>query len=638
MEKEYEELGLIVTKEELFELIQGVNPHPQIKQYFADPNTGIYDRRLIVQYLQNFDNMPPESKQQWIQFEKFIKDDRLRQKYNGLITQGYYVPVALAKLNYEDDNTTAKIAYVAARYQDIPDSTITITDEDYADYYEENKEIFKEKTTCDISYVLFEVKPSMKDMQSAKEEMDAIYNEYKETNDVARFVKLNSDNRYDSSWKTEGQLPLQIDTAMFSGEIGTVTKPYLENEEFHIARLVDVAYRPDSMKASHILIAYQGALRANPEIQRTKDQAEQLADSLLGIVKRSPKKMETLIASFSDDPTAEQNKGDMGWFADGAMVWQFNEAVLKTKTGGITFAETPFGYHIIDVTGKKDDVKKVKVAMVDRTVLASNETYQQTFAKASKLASENKTEAEFNDAVTEGRFNKRSMPKVDEMSNYIAGLNSPRQIVRWAFNEETGVGDVSQVFDLEDMFVVAVVTAKSDGGYPPLSTDGALQKIGDSLLTLYFAGLPTVQSGEHIRIFDDSMREQLKEIGLDYDQLSPMIKSGKMFKGCTITGCIFTKKGVHDMAVIETIQDKVLKSYTKVLAAPPCPCPIEQWSNMIMGPQADFEYHLFKEWGFDVPLSAQKAFFTMLVGPRSCYLNSNEELEKLKSIVKLAGG
>jgi hypothetical protein len=59
---------------------------------------------------------------------------------------------------------------------------------------------------------------------------------------------------------------------------------------------------------------------------------------------------------------------------------------------------------------------------------------------------------------------------------------------------------------------------------------------------------------------------------------------------------------------------------------------------MIMGPQADFEYHLFKEWGFDVPLSAQKAFFTMLVGPRSSYLNSNEELEKLKSIVKLAGG
>jgi len=175
-------------------------------------------------------------------------------------------------------------------------------------------------------------------------------------------------------------------------------------------------------------------------------------------------------------------------------------------------------------------------------------------------------------------------------------------------------------------------------GYPPLSTDGVLQTIGGNLLTLYFAGLPTVQSEEHVRAFDDAMREELKEMGLDYDQLSPMIKSGKMFAGCTITGFICHKKGVHDMAFIEALQDRVLKSYAKVLALPPCACPTEQWSDMIMGPQADFEYQLFKKWGFDVPLSAQRAFFTIMVGPRSSCLNSNEEREKLRSIVSLAAG
>ena len=245
MEKEYEALGLAVTKAELFDLIQGPNPHDQIKQYFSDPNTGIYDRRLIVQYLQNFDNMPPEAKQQWIQFEKFIKDDRMNEKYKALVYQAYYVPKALAKLSYQDDNTTARISYVAARYQDIPDSTVNLTEDDYADYYEKNKGLFKEKATCDLSYVMFAVKPSMKDMESAKNEMNAIYTEFKETDNVARFVKLNSDNRYDSSWKMEGQLPLQIETPMFAGEIGDVTEPWLENDEFHIARLVDIAYRPD---------------------------------------------------------------------------------------------------------------------------------------------------------------------------------------------------------------------------------------------------------------------------------------------------------------------------------------------------------------------------------------------------------
>ena len=74
---------------------------------------------------------------------------------------------------------------------------------------------------------------------------------------------------------------------MFNSEIGTVTEPYLDNYVFTTARLVDVSYRPDSLKATHILIAYAGAMRANPEINRNKKEAEQLADSLFNVVKKS---------------------------------------------------------------------------------------------------------------------------------------------------------------------------------------------------------------------------------------------------------------------------------------------------------------------------------------------------------------
>ncbi|MFC1591158.1 hypothetical protein ACFL43_01405 [Thermodesulfobacteriota bacterium] len=173
-------------------------------------------------------------------------------------------------------------------------------------------------------------------------------------------------------------------------------------------------------------------------------------------------------------------------------------------------------------------------------------------------------------------------------------------------------------------------------GYPPLSTDGVLQKIDGSLLTLFFAGLPTVQSAAHIRIFDEALRGELQALGLDYDQLSGMVKSGQLFKGSTITGFVCPKKGVHDKELIETLQDRVLKSYARVLDAEPCACPVEQWADMIMGPQADFEYHLFKKWGFDVPLAAQRAFFTIMVGPRVSYLNTNEELQKLEAIAAMA--
>lgn len=173
-------------------------------------------------------------------------------------------------------------------------------------------------------------------------------------------------------------------------------------------------------------------------------------------------------------------------------------------------------------------------------------------------------------------------------------------------------------------------------GYPPLSTDGAIQNVRDNLLTLYFSGMPTVQSEEHIRIFDDAMQEELKELNLDYQLLSTAIKTGQLFRNCTITGFVYTKKDTHDTELLETLQDKALKSYTKVLASKPQRCPIELWTNTIMGPQADFEYHLFKKWGFDVPLSAQRAFFTMLMGPRISYLKSNEELKRLQAIMDLS--
>ena len=468
MEKEYDALGLTVTTEELFDLVQGPNPHPLIKQYFADPNTGQYNRTLIIDYLKNLDNLPVEAKQQWIQFEEYIRNDYLSTKYKALISNGYYIPNELAKMAYADDNNSANIAYIASSYADLADSLVDVTDADYEEYFEKNKERYEQNASREIEYVTFEIKPSMKDMEASRKDIDEIYTEFKLTTDIARFVKSASDTPYDSSWKAQGQLPVQIDSNMFNSEIGTVTEPYLNNYIFSTARLVDVSYRPDSLKASHILIAYAGALRANPEINRSKLQAEELADSLFNIVKKSSNKLTQLAIKFSDDGSIAQNAGDLGWFADGQMVYAFNQAVINTKIGGITKIETPFGYHIIKVTGKKEDVKKVKVAIVNREVIESNETYQKTFAKASKLASENKTIDTFNEAVTEEKMNKRTANNIQEMSNYISGLKNPRQIIHWAYNENTEVGDVSPVFDLEGMFVVAVLKSKTEEGYPSL--------------------------------------------------------------------------------------------------------------------------------------------------------------------------
>ena len=468
MDNEYEALGLSVTSEELFDLIQGPNPHALIKQYFVDQTTKQYDRNLVVQYLQNMESLPEAAKQQWIRFEKYIKDDRLREKFNTLISKGYYVTSDFANAVYAEKNDKADIDYVAAKFIDINDSLFNPTDADYAAYYEENKEKYKQEPSRDIEYVIFNIVPSAKDIEDSKKEIDQIAQELRETVDVARFVKVNSDKPLDTSWFAQGKLPVQIDSLMFNSEVGTVSEPYMLDNSFHVGRLMDVGYRPDSLKASHILIAFKGAYNARPEVIRDKNQASRLADSLFNVLKQKPAKMTELAKDFSNDPSVAQNNGDLGWFEDGKMIHSFNEAVYNTKVGKFTLAESIFGFHIIEVTGKKELVKKVKVAMVDREIYASDQTYQNTFAKASRIATECDNEDEFNKVVTEDRINKRTMPKLNKMSNYIAGLTNPRQIIRWAFNPETETGQVSNVFDLEDMFVVAVLTSKIDEEYPSL--------------------------------------------------------------------------------------------------------------------------------------------------------------------------
>ncbi len=468
MNKEYDELGIDVTTDELFDLIQGPNPYPLIKKYFVNRKTGKYDRRLVINYLKNLDRVSPKQKQQWITFEEYIKNDTKQKKFNTLIQIGYYVPKILAKMAYNEENDKANIEFEATRYPDVPDSLVKVTDADYQHYFDENKKRYEQKESRSIDFVLFNVKPSIRDTKKALKEAVATKTDFENTPNIGQFVRANSDAPYDSAWKAEGQLPVQIDSLMFHSKIGTVSKPYLESDSYYIARLVDIAYRPDSMKASHILIAYKGAMRANPAVNRTKEEANKLADSLYRIVKRNPRKITKLADKFSDDGTAKKNHGNLGWFADGHMIPTFNKAVFDTKVGHVTMVESPFGFHIIKVTGKKRPVRKVKVAIVKQEIIPSNETYQSTFAKASKLASENKTAKAFYEAIRKDHLHKRTMPKMDKMSNYIVSLKNPRQIVKWAFNEDTKVGEVSKVFDLEGQYVVAVLTEKFEKGYPSL--------------------------------------------------------------------------------------------------------------------------------------------------------------------------
>ena len=469
MAKQFDELGINVTIDELNDLIRGKNPHPYIIQSFKDPNTGQFDPKMVSNFLQNLDKVDPAMKDRYLMLEKAIKAERLNAKYNALITKGYYVPTAFAKREYEERSRTASVRIVGARYQFIPDKDVKLTDADYQKYYDENSYKFKQdRPTRDLEYVVFDVPASADDRKKIDADVMSLYEEFKTTGDAAAFVNSVSDSRYDSTWHKKGSLPARLDSMAFNAPAGTLFAPFEENNTYYIAKLMNAQARPDSMRASHILITYAGTGVSN-EIKRTKDAAKKLADSLLLVIKKDPKLFETLALTKSEDQTSAQKSGDLNWFSDGMMIPAINNTVVNGAIGEIKEVETNYGYHIVKITGKKEPVKKVKIAMVVRKIEPSGKTFQDIFAKANEFAANNPTIETFEKSVTAKNLNKREAPQMEAMTNTIPGINSPREIVRWVFNENTKKGDVSTVFDTDGSYVIAAVKDIRAKGILPLA-------------------------------------------------------------------------------------------------------------------------------------------------------------------------
>ncbi len=468
MGEEYDRLGISVTTDELFELVQGKNPHPYILQYFKDPNTQQYNPQLVINFLKQLETMEPAQRNNWLMLEKAIKEDRLKTKYNNLISKAYYTPKAFAKLDYEEKNTKYDIRVVAAGYQTIDDKTITLTDEDYKKYYEEHKYQFDQEASRDLYYVTYDLLPSETDRKATDKEVQTLYQEFLNATDLPTFVNANSDTKYDSSWRKERSLSPRLDSVMFNSPVGTIIPPFVENDAYSMAKLLDVQVRPDSLKANHILIAFQGSAVNDPKITRPKDKAKKVADSLMTVLSKNAGMFGVIAASVSDDASNKAKGGDLGWFIDGTMVGPFNKAVVDGKPGEIKLVETVFGYHLIQIMDKRAYGKKAKIAIVDRKIEASSQTIQDLYTKASEFAGENHNIDEFEKAVTKNNLNKRISESLKTSDNNLPGLNNSRQIVQWAFNEETKKGAVSSVFEVTGSYVVAVVKEVREKGIQPL--------------------------------------------------------------------------------------------------------------------------------------------------------------------------
>ena len=471
MTKEYEAVGINVSSDELYDQFMGETPHEWVVQSFRNAD-GSFNREMMEYYLQNLNSFSADARVQWMDFERAVKENCLEKKFNNLVKASYFVPTKLADKYYQNKNVKASADVIALRYNNIPDSTVVVTDKDNKAFYEENKYRYETDERRDIEYVVFEIKPSLEDRQEALKNVQNLKADFVATDNPINFVNANSDMRYDSTWMGRKDVSQQIEHAIFdSGNgVGYVFGPYEDEDAFNLVRIVDLQERSDSLRASHILISYAGARNSQDTI--SKEEAESKAKGLLEELKRNPKNeglFAELAGLYSSDPGSKEKGGDLDWFTDGVMVTPFNEFVMNNPVGTMDIVETDFGYHIIKVTGKTTPQPKARLAFLKHEITSSTKTYQSIFAEANKFVTENKNYDQFNAAIEEQGLTKRTMPRMNAATYQIAGIDNPREIVRWAFKNDTKIGDISSIFDMDNMFVVAALTNIVPEGYAPLS-------------------------------------------------------------------------------------------------------------------------------------------------------------------------
>ena len=196
LDNEYKELGLGVCNEELFDLIQGDNPHLFIRQMFTDPQTGRMNKPALINFLKNMDNDPTQ-KAYWLFMEDEILNDRYSTKYTNLIRKGLYPTHNQAAIEFNESNKKVDFNYFVERFNTISDSAVTVNSKDLEKYYKEHKDDYKQSPARTIEYVIFSVEPSEADISESEKWINGIKSEFEEAEDVKEFVNLTADTRFE---------------------------------------------------------------------------------------------------------------------------------------------------------------------------------------------------------------------------------------------------------------------------------------------------------------------------------------------------------------------------------------------------------------------------------------------------------
>lgn len=476
--EQYDKIGLLLGKEQLMTVIK---TNPQLSQ---DPRflnaAGKFDDNKFAEYINSIQSVPDQLEwNQWKLYEAQIEEFAKEQIYNTLIKSSVYTTKSEGKLKYERDNNKADFDYVALAYSTVNDDQVKVTEEEIVAYMKKNPKKYKSDNTRSLEYVLVENKPSKEDELAMQSKMDGFLKgktemvngvnvvtpSFASATNLGEYVNKYSDAsaKFDSTYVAKKDINPQFAEQLFGLASGQVFGPYTDNG---FSKLTRVAARKSgaTAKVTHILIAYKGAMKADPAIKLTKEEAKAKAESLLAQVNANPSNMGMLAMINSDDQGSKQNGGVYDNVAPKQMVKPFDDFLFGNPAGKTGVVETDFGFHVMRVEGKNDAVLLATVAL---KIQPSEQTDDVNYNKALKVETDALANGIEKAAKTAG-LKLAPVTSVKAYDENVANLGLQRQIVSWAFNEDTSINDVRRFDIINQGFAIVRLKSKNDEGLLPI--------------------------------------------------------------------------------------------------------------------------------------------------------------------------
>lgn len=460
---QYEKVGIEVTDAEVVDMISGTNIDPSIRQAFLNQETGEFDRSMLGNYINQLQSMPPgsEGRVRWELFQRDLKPGRERIKYENLLLKTNYVTQAEAEREYHLQTDVAEVKFAYVPYYAVSDSVADVTESDLKKYYDEHKEKFKTEHTRDIRYVTFPLVASSEDTVEIRQELEQIAAQFASTEDDSLFAISNSDAADAFQKYNVSNLPDFLEPEDLKE--GKVIGPFIDGNSFKVVKVADIFKDTVSyVKASHILI------RWSEDTPAARKEAKEKAERILSEI-RNGADFAAKAREHGTDGTAN-NGGDLGWVYTGQMVEPFEKAVFGASGPGLInhVVETQFGYHIIRVDSKKDNTA-YNIAIIEREIAPSDATANKVYRNAEIFLADVTSASDFVEKAERAGLNAFEANNLTANESRIGMLGDARQIVQWLFRDASK-GEVSEIFDIQDQYVIAAMTGETEAGYRPLET------------------------------------------------------------------------------------------------------------------------------------------------------------------------